>query len=193
MYRLYVTDGVVLGKRGFGEANTLVFILTKEFGLLRATARSARVEQSKLRYGLEPLTRARFSFVRGRAEWKLTGAEQIERPLLKGAREARSVAGRVSKLLMRLIHGEEPTQELFATVAEGFAALARAGSVSDMRAIESVLVLRILAHLGYLPHTQALKPFIEADFFSLELAQEVERSRALLMRTINESLSATGL
>ncbi len=193
MYRLFVTDGIVLGKRGFGEANTLTFILTKEFGLLRATARSARVEQSKLRYGLEALTRARYTLVRGKAEWKLTGVQEVTRPLLKSSRDARAVAGRVSKLLMRLIQGEEPVRELFDSVDQGFAALARAGSGQEIRSIESVLVLRILAHLGYLPHTAELRPFIEADFFSLELAAEVERSRALLMRAINESLSATGL
>lgn len=193
MYQLFVSEGIVLGKRGFGEANAFTSILTKEFGLLRAAARSARVEQSKLRYGLEPLTRARFTFVRGRSEWKLTGVEAVERPLLKSSREARAVAGRVSKLLSRLIQGEEPVTELFESVDSGFAALARAGEEKMVRSIESVLVLRILSHLGYLPHTPALSPFLEADFFSIELTAEVERSRALLMRTINESLSATGL
>jgi DNA repair protein RecO (recombination protein O) len=193
MYKLFVSEGIVLGKRGFGEANAFTSILTKEFGLLRATARSARVEQSKLRYGLEPLTRARFTFVRGKAEWKLTGVQDVERPLLKSSREARAVSGRVSKLLQRLIHGEEPVSELFIAVDEGFAALARAGSGQEVRSIESVLVLRVLAGLGYLPHTPELQPFLEADFFSIGLAAEVERSKALLMRTINESLSASGL
>jgi DNA repair protein RecO (recombination protein O) len=193
MHQLFVSDGIVLGKRGFGEANTFTSILTKEFGLLRAAARSARVEQSKLRYGLEPLTRARFTFVRGRAEWKLTGVEAMQRPLLKSTREARAIAGRVSKLLTRLIQGEEPVSDLFQSVDSGLMALARAADEKTVHSIESVLVLRILSHLGYLPHTAALKPFLEADFFSIELAAEVERSKALLMRTINESLSATGL
>ena len=193
MYKLFVSDGWVLGKRGFGEANTFTAILTKEFGLLRATARSARVEQSKLRYGLEPLTRARFTFVRGKQEWKLTGSQEVVRALFKSAREARAVGGRVSKLLLRLIQGEEPVMELFKTVDEGFAALSRAMTEQEVKSIESVLVLRVLAHLGYLPRTPELLPFIEADFFSLELTAEVERSRALLMRAINESLSATGL
>jgi len=83
--------------------------------------------------------------------------------------------------------------ELFKTVDEGFAALSRAMTEQEVKSIESVLVLRVLAHLGYLPRTPELLPFIEADFFSLELTAEVERSRTLLMRAINESLSATGL
>ena len=71
MAKLIVTEGIVLGKRGAGEANTVVIILTETLGLLRAAARSARRERSKLRYGLEPFTIARFSFVRGKNEWKL--------------------------------------------------------------------------------------------------------------------------
>ena len=59
MHEKYITEGIVLGKRGVGEANTLVFILTELQGLVRAKATSARREASKLRYGLEPLSRGR--------------------------------------------------------------------------------------------------------------------------------------
>lgn len=193
MYRLFVSDGIVLGKRGFGEANIFAAILTKEFGLLRATARSARVEHSKLRYGLEPLTHARFSFVRGKHEWKVTGVQDTERSLLNNVREARAAGGRIAKLLIRLIQGEEPIAALFATVDEGLAVLSRTVSVQGVQSIESLLVLRILAHLGYLPHTSELTPFLEADFSSVELSMQVERSRPLLVRAINDSLAATGL
>lgn len=193
MYRLFISDGIVLGKRGFGEANIFAAILTKEFGLLRATARSARVEHSKLRYGLEPLTRAHFSFVRGKHEWKLTGVQDTERSLLNNIKEARAAGGRIAKLLTRLIQGEESVAALFTTVDEGFAVLSRTISVQGIQSIESLLVLRILAHLGYLPHTSELAPFLEADFSSVELSMQVERSRSLLVRAINDSLAATGL
>jgi len=193
MHRLYVCEGIVLGKRFVGEANVLVSILTRDLGLVRAMARSARVEHSKLRYGLESLTCARFSFVRGKHEWKLTGAEVKSRPFggEAGARTRR--AGKVAKLLLRLIHGEEVAPALYDDVKVGLEALARSPEESGAQSIESVLVLKILFHLGYLPHTKELKGFIDADFFSLELADEVNRRKALLLRAINESLQATGL
>src|SRR5690242_20457595 len=106
MHRIEVSEGVVLGKRPLGEAHTLVSVLTQERGLLRAKATSTRAESSKLRYGLEPLTHARFSFVQGRYEWKLTGVE-VEGKLLSPRSDARAAAGRISKLLLRLIRGEE--------------------------------------------------------------------------------------
>ncbi|HVZ76226.1 MAG TPA: recombination protein O N-terminal domain-containing protein, partial [Candidatus Paceibacterota bacterium] len=61
MHALFVTEGIVLGKRGVGEANMFLAILTREQGLLKASARSARREQSKLRYALEPFTLATYT------------------------------------------------------------------------------------------------------------------------------------
>lgn len=201
MHTIFVTEGIVLGKRGVGEANTLVSLLTEELGLVRASARSARLQKSKLRYGLEPLTRARYSLVRGKHEWKLTGVERVSQLFSSigdtggtpaSLKLCRARAGKITKLLLRLIHGEEPVPALYKTVVEGLSAIAHAPAASDAEAIETVLVLRVLAHLGYLPRTQALEPFIEGGY-SIELSAEALKSRALLIRAINESLTATGL
>ncbi len=193
MHHLYVTEGIVLGKRGVGESNALVVVLTRDHGLVRTHGQSARAERSKLRYGLEPLTRGRFTFVKGRYEWRLTGVENVSRVLIAGAPSRRRASGRVARLLLRLIHGEEIALPLFATVEEGLQSLARTEDESIAESIETVLVLRILSQLGYLPHSSELKPFVETDFFSLELTSEAKKSRALLIRAINESLQATGL
>jgi DNA repair protein RecO (recombination protein O) len=193
MHKIYVGEGVVLRKRGVGEANALVTILTRELGLVRATAKSSRVEHSKLRYGLEPLTRGRFSLVRGRNEWRLTGVEKVDRVFAGGGVTQARRAAKVTTLLLRLVQGEEVAPQLYDSVIAGFAALARTPGTQEAESIESVLVLKVLYHLGYLPHTAELKVFIDADFFSLELAGEAARSRARLLRAINESLQATGL
>ncbi len=182
----------MLGKRGVGEAHTLVSILTHELGLIRGKATSARAEASKLRYGLETLSVGRYAMVRGKAEWKLTGVENISHELAQGDRDKRVRSGKIAKLLLRLIHGEERVPALYKTVVEGLGAIARAATVEDAEAIETVLVLRVLAHLGYLPHVPALAQFIEGEY-SVELSAEALKSRSLLVRAINESLIATGL
>jgi DNA repair protein RecO (recombination protein O) len=193
MHKLFVSEGVVLGKRGVGEANTLLAILTRDMGLIKAVARSARRENSKLRYALEPLTIATYSFIRGKHEWKLTGAERASKKLHDKTLplQARQAMGRSVRLLLRLIHGEEHNEALYVSVAEGFSALAK--TPAQTAQIETVLVLRILSHLGYLPQTPELRPFIERDFFAIELAEEVAASKALLLKAINDSLSVTGL
>src|SRR3989344_2736046 len=191
MHQKHITEGIVLGKRGVGEANTIAFILTRELGLVRAKAVSARREASKLRYGLEPLSRGRYTFVRGRAEWRLTGVDEVSRGVLRSTPAPRKRLGQVSRLLMRLVLGAEHTPELYKTVSEGFMSLAHTEENAD--SVECVLVLRILAHLGYLPELPALAPFVEDNKFSPELALQASASRKLLIKLINNSLQATGL
>lgn len=191
MHEKHITEGIVLGKKGVGEANALVYILTRELGLVRAKATSSRREVSKLRYGLEALSRGRYTFVRGRAEWRLTGVDEVSRELIGTTPAQRRRLGQVSRLLMRLVLGAEHTPELYRTVREGFMTLAHTESNAD--SVECVLVLRILAHLGYLPELPALAPFVEDDKFSPELALQAAASRKLLIKLINDSLQATGL
>ena len=191
MYDKHITEGIVLGKRGVGEANTLAFILTRELGLVRAKAVSARREASKLRYGLETLTRGRYTFVRGKAEWRLTGVDEGSREVLGTTPAQSKRLGQVSRLLLRLVLGAEHPPELYKTVCGGVESLGH--TEQDADSVECVLVLRILAHLGYLPELPALAPFVEDDRFSPELALQAAASRKLLIKLINESLQATGL
>ena len=189
MYAVHTTEGLVVGKRGVGEANVLVYVLTHELGLVRAAARSSRREGAKLKGGIEPLVRARFAFVRGRSEWRLVQVVGPRNLFARSAISSRAAAGRVSQLLLRLIHGQEANPALFADVSEGFALLSAS---TEPQAVEVILVLRILSHLGYLPHTQTLAPFVDQEF-SIELSAQALAQRALLVRTINEALRATGL
>ncbi len=191
MHDKHITRGIVLGKRAVGEANTLVFILTQELGLVRAKATSSRREVSKLRYGLEALSSGRYTFVRGRAEWRLTGVDEVSREFLGTTPAQSKRLGQVSKLLTRLVLGAEHTPELYKTVYGGFESLAHTEENAD--SVECVLVLRILANLGYLPELPALAPFVESDRFSPELALQAAASRKLLIKLINDSLQATGL
>lgn len=192
MYKMHASQGVVLQKRAVGESHIYASILTRDLGLVRAIARSARFEKSKLRYILEPYTAGRFSFVRGEHEWRLTGAHDAHGMLPKDIERRRAMA-RIGKLLMRLVPGQEVNSELFDAVHDGFEALARVESREAAEAVECVLVLRILSSLGYLPQTPELVPFLSRDFFEMELADRVASSRKALIRAINESLEATGL
>lgn len=193
MHKIFVTDGIVLGKRGVGEATSQVMLLAREHGLIFVSARSARFERSKLRFGLEPLTLARFSLVRGRYGWKLTGVEQISM-LDKGVSlERRRSLGKVSRLLLRLLSGEDPSNELFETVREGFGSLVSVSDESVVEYVEYVLVLRVLARLGYVAEGAEIAPFMSMNFHAEEFPTKVRAHKSLLIRTINESLGVTGL
>ncbi|MBY0472840.1 DNA repair protein RecO [Patescibacteria group bacterium] len=193
MHDVIATRGIVLSKRTVGEANTLVSILTEDLGVVRASARSARLERSKLRYGLETLTQGRFSLVRGKYEWKLTGTQELSRPFLHTSVAQRKTAGKVSRLLIRLIQGEEPVPELFDIVSRGFAYITQETDEETLPYIEAVLVLRIIARLGYVEEKQELAIFLDSHTFSPSLIERAKKNRPLLIRSINISLAETGL
>ncbi len=192
MHDIVASEGIVLAKRGRGEANTSVVLLTKEFGVIRGSARSARLERSKLRYGLETLTAGTFSLLRGKHEWKLTGAQHISHAYVGDTRASRACAGRIARLLLRLIHGEERVPMLYENVTNGLRYVAGAPD-ADIELIECVLVLRILSILGYVEQRPALTPFLEGSEFSHELIAAVRQSKPVVIRAINASLAETGL
>ncbi len=193
MYQIFVTEGVVLAKRNVGEANALVSVLTREHGLLRAKAAATRAEKSKLRYGIEPLTFGKFSFVEGRHEWKLIGVEDVSQIVGDTSREKRAALGRIAKLISRLVQGEERVPRLFEDAKEGLCSLAVASSHERLRSIECILVLRILSHLGYLAPDSLLQPFLTSSEYSPEVTEEAAKARSYLIRMINDSLAQTGL
>jgi DNA repair protein RecO len=191
-HNIVITDGIVLGKRGVGEAHTQVAILTREVGLIRSRATSARLGKSKLRYGLEPFTIGRYSLVRGRTEWKLIGAEAVERPILMGDAGARAAGGRAARLLLRLIAGEEASPELYETVAHGIRMLSHSRDRSEAENLECMLVLRVLWHLGYVANISPIEQFLSGEL-TAGLVRDASGIKPILIRTINESLAATGL
>lgn len=192
MHAIVATEGLVLAKRGRGEANTSVVLLTEKLGVIRASARSARLERSKLRYGLETLTAGTFSFVRGKHDWKLTGAEDLSRQCVGQGRGARTAAGRIARLLLRLIQGEEPVAQLYRAVMAGLTYIASADD-RDIELVECLTVLRILSLLGYVHGGHALEPFLATSDVTGELLERVRTSKQTLIRAINASLSETGL
>lgn len=62
----YSTEGLILRRSNFGEANLLLHIYTKNFGKIEAVARSAKKSQGKLKGHLEPFLCCDFLFAHGR-------------------------------------------------------------------------------------------------------------------------------
>lgn len=131
-YHIYTTKGIVLSERPVREADRIYSILTRDLGLIKARALGVRKENSKLRGSIEPVSLATISLVRGKEYWRLTSAEFI-----KSFKKSKSLS-----LLETLVQGEAPHPELFEAVEK------------DLDSDETVLVSRILFHLGYLKESE---------------------------------------
>ncbi|GAP62033.1 DNA repair protein RecO [Ardenticatena maritima] len=76
--RTYQTEGIILNRRDWGEADRLITLFTPEYGKLRVVAVSARKPTTRKSGHLELFTRGRFVLARGRTFDKLTQAQTLD-------------------------------------------------------------------------------------------------------------------
>jgi len=139
-YTIHTTEGLVLSFKPLREADRVYSIMTKELGLIRATATGVRKDSSKLRGSLEPISLSSISLVRGKEYWRAISVELIKKiPSLPEI--ARPLA-----LLDKLVQGEAPNPELFEAIKE----MLTPSVNKDDEMFEVRLVATILFHLGYL-------------------------------------------
>lgn len=143
-YHIYTTKGLVLSEKPLREADRVYSILTRDLGLIRATALGVRYEKSKLRGLLEPVTLLSVSLVRGKEYWRITSAE-IERRVVPEPEVLRPLA-----LLEKLVQGEAPHPELFDVIEQLLTAVEHDGD------FETRFVAGVLHHLGYLKESDLI-------------------------------------
>lgn len=94
----YRTQGIILRRSDFGEANLLVRIYTRDFGKIEAVGKSARKAKGKLKGHLEPFLYADFNLVHGKKTDTVANSFVL-RPFL-------SLRGALDKILVASVLAE---------------------------------------------------------------------------------------
>jgi DNA repair protein RecO len=170
-YHIYTTKGVVLSERPLREVDRVYTIMTRDLGLVRATAIGVRKEGSKLRGNIEPFVLSTISLVRGKEYWRLTSAESIQSIPFS------PVVARPLALLEKLVQGEDHNPELFDGIVNVIQRCqpARLTPLGDEEEFEIHLVSQILFHLGYLQK------------------EDLGLDKEALIKVINEGIQASHL
>ena len=71
------TDGLVIREINVGESDRIVTILTREKGVVRASARGARTVKSRVSPAVQVLTHSDFTLFRGRELYIIDEAEPL--------------------------------------------------------------------------------------------------------------------
>lgn len=196
-HHIYQTECYVCGGANIGEANRLLFLFTKDLGMIGATAQGIRLEKSKLRYSLQDFSHTSVSLVKGKNSWKVTSANQIFRlgGIFETSPEKYRLTARIFSLLRRLLAGEEKNEALYIIVKSGLEHLSEIPSADSqsIKNFECLLVLRILHNLGYCGDTEPLKEFATAGEWNSEVLKKISAFRKEALSTINTSLSETQL
>ncbi|MEX0918829.1 MAG: DNA repair protein RecO [Candidatus Paceibacterota bacterium] len=191
-HELHHTEGFILASYDLKEADSLLRILTGDFGLVLVQARGLRKLPSKLRYHATLFNQADISLVRGREVWRLVAVNEaaVMARLRRDPAKWRIYLD-ILALLRRFFHGEEENQILFNDLKSGFLWLANeADQVELQKNFECVLVLRILKQLGYLADVADLRPFIDFIDWSGDIVGQMADYRPTALSLINRSFQA---
>jgi recombinational DNA repair protein (RecF pathway) len=192
-YHIYTTNGIILKRTGFGEANILLYVLTEDLGLIIASARSARLSVSKLRPALQEYSYVSLSCVKGKNGWKITNVAGAGNLYFDLPKQFHVVLARISGVLLKMITGEHPHPEIFHTVREAFFNVKNV-STENLQNFETLLVLRILFELGYVAKNPEIEKFLSSlSDWSEELLTEVGREKLELIGLINNGLRESHL
>lgn len=192
-YHVYQTKALILQGSSMGDANRFVSIFTRELGLVRAVAKSARRERSKLRYSLQDYSFGNVALVRGREVWRITGAKEdfsVYYELRKNQKKVR-IFVIVVRLVNRLVQGEEKNELLF-DVLSSFITYLLEEEIPDeqYKALECLIVMRVLYSLGYIEDQDEFFESVDINHNILISIQSKEKGYVLL---INQSLKESHL
>jgi DNA repair protein RecO (recombination protein O) len=161
-----------LRRQDLGEADRLLTIFTPERGKLRVVAKGVRKPRSRKAGHLEPLTRTRLMFARGRELDIITQAEAIELyPTLREDLIKLGQASYVVELLDRFTVEEGASERLYELLVDS---LDRLEAGQEAYVALRFFELRMLDLVGYRPelfHCLGCKSEIrpQDQFFSLAL------------------------
>jgi len=193
MHHIYHTEGFILESHNFGEVGKYYHIFTRDLGMIMASAQGVRKLSSKLRYVLQDFTYVKIDLVRGKDFWRVTSASKTNKlENIKNRPENLRVFANVSRLLKRLLAGEDANEDLFIDLINCFFVLEKSEDSKDIQNIEAVIVLRILNKLGYIGEDEKLANLIVSPFGE-NIVFEAAKKRRSILSEINKALRESNL
>ena len=174
-HTIYNTKAIVLGRVASNEADNILWLLTRDLGLIVASAKSVRKETAKMRPYLQTLGTLAISMVKGRHTWRIVGAEQIDSQNVFKTQLAVITFAKLSNFIKRMTvpNADIGLYDLMFNVRQE---LLRCESKEQVELIEIMAMAKILVSLGYMPESKLSKYKI---------------SKRMLIADINKAINAS--
>ena len=147
--RTYSSEGFVIGRKKFGEADRILVLFTKDFGKISLIAKGVRKLTSRKRGGIEIFSYVRFSAIKGRSLDMLSEVqvvdsfEKIRRNLNKV-----SLGYYFCEVIGRITREDEKHSEVFDIVKEALVSL---GTQKQLKRLRLEFVRDVITCLGFWP------------------------------------------
>jgi DNA repair protein RecO (recombination protein O) len=147
---IYSTEAIVCKNLPYAEADLIVTLFTKEYGLLNLFAKSPRKIKSRFGSSLEPLTYSKISFI-GREDKMQKIIQSDILHSFQYIRENLSLfikTADVLRIILEILPQREPNKQLFATLLEVLYGIENNKNTEPYTLFMKIKTLNIL---GYLP------------------------------------------
>jgi len=144
----YATNGIIIGRHNFGEADRIIVLLTPERGVIRGVAKGVRKIKSRLAGHLELFSESELMLAEGRNLDVVTSARLIHHLDIGDNYDRMRLAYLCAEMINRLGTDSGYHEGMYALLHEAYAGLA---SGPPDTTLELWFKLRLLDCLGYRP------------------------------------------
>jgi DNA repair protein RecO (recombination protein O) len=146
----YVTEGIILRRVDYGEADRVLTVLTREHGKIGVIARGVRKAGSRMAAHTDLFARSRMQLASGRGELEVLTQAQTVGPALPLADARRAACAAVcAELADRVLESNHPDPDTFDLVAKALGDCT--DGTRDPRSALVWLTRRMIDRLGYAP------------------------------------------
>ncbi|KKQ43312.1 MAG: repair protein RecO, DNA repair protein RecO (recombination protein O) protein [Microgenomates group bacterium GW2011_GWC1_37_8] len=176
--RNYSSEGVVLARRNFGEADRILVVFSKHFGKLSLLAKGVRKPKSKKRGHIEIFSQFRFSANRGKGLDIITEVEIInsQQNLRKDLKKV-AVCYFLMEAVAKVTHDEERNLNLYQLIIDSINKLQETNNLKGLR---KDYIYKLLTSLGYWPIEKVmsdpdkeLEKVIERKLYSIRVGRKI--------------------
>jgi DNA repair protein RecO (recombination protein O) len=145
----YTSEGIVLGRRDFGEADRILILYTKNFGRVSLIAKGVRRPKSRKRGHVEVFNLVKFQATAGHGLDMMTEAEVVDdfKEIRKSLKKV-SLAYYFSEVVGRITHEQEPNLDLFNLIVRYLSDLKTA---TELKKLREGFIGELLVLMGYWP------------------------------------------
>lgn len=187
-----ITEGLILKRKDFGEADRILTALTDRYGKISIVARGVRKITSRRAGNIELLNRVKLHLFKAKS-YTLTEAESIETfPTIKSTLTLSTNAFHILELVDRLIVEEQSNKSLYDLTVAILQLLENNPRQIFMRAYE----VKMLSLLGFWSSNavQDLDPSLQKIVFDMEYLSwqqieqmQIDQSQAMALESIMHS------
>lgn len=171
--RAYKSEGVVLGRRDYGEADRILTVYAKDYGKVSMMAKGVRRLGSRKRGHVEVFGRINFSAVRGKGMDLITEADLIDNySVIRKSLKKTTVGYYFCEVIEKVTREGEKNEELYNLLVGYLEDLLHAEELTEMR---KEFVREVLISIGFWPIT---KEMVDPDRVLVEVTErEINSAR----------------